>query len=72
MFLQYYIQYLRYYSIFVAINLVRKLILVHIFSGQIGDWKNYYTVAMSEEFDKLYDEKLKDSKLTFRYSPSLS
>ncbi|ESP02862.1 hypothetical protein LOTGIDRAFT_110936 [Lottia gigantea] len=35
--------------------------------GQVGDWKNYFTVAENEEFDKVYQEKMKASKLQFRY-----
>ncbi|XP_033112812.1 sulfotransferase 1C4-like [Anneissia japonica] len=35
--------------------------------GKVGDWKNYFTVAQNEAFDKLYEEKMKDTGLLFDY-----
>ncbi|XP_033121113.1 sulfotransferase 1C2-like [Anneissia japonica] len=35
--------------------------------GTIGDWKNYFTVAQNEVFDKLYEDKLKGSGLVFDF-----
>ena len=35
------------------------------FVGEIGDWKNYLTVALNEEFDKALNKQMKNVQLDF-------
>ncbi|XP_077998153.1 sulfotransferase 1E1-like [Glandiceps talaboti] len=39
----------------------------YIRKGIVGDWKNYFTVAENEAFDRIYEDKMKDSGLRFEW-----
>lgn len=36
--------------------------------GVVGDWRNQFTVSQSDEFDNVYEKKMKGSKLKFKFS----
>ncbi|XP_046542811.1 sulfotransferase 1A1-like isoform X2 [Haliotis rubra] len=38
--------------------------------GEIGDWKNWFTVAENERFDQIWNAKMKDSGFEFTYAPA--
>ncbi|XP_067648867.1 sulfotransferase 1A1-like [Haliotis asinina] len=35
--------------------------------GEVGDWKNWFTVAQNEWFDQFYQEKMADCPFQFKY-----
>lgn len=35
--------------------------------GEVGDWKNWFTVSQNERFDALYSDEMKESNLRFTY-----
>lgn len=37
------------------------------FSGEIGDWKNHFTVAMNENFDAIFREEMKNSNIQVQF-----
>ncbi|XP_076115307.1 sulfotransferase 1B1-like isoform X3 [Mytilus galloprovincialis] len=36
--------------------------------GQVGDWKNWFTDAQNEIFDKQFENEMNDSNLEFKFS----
>ncbi|XP_069108109.1 sulfotransferase 1A1-like [Argopecten irradians] len=48
-------------------NVTNNKILPIYRKGEVGDWKNYFTVAQNEHFDKVYKEKMKTSSFNFRF-----
>ncbi|XP_046568190.1 sulfotransferase 1A2-like [Haliotis rubra] len=36
--------------------------------GEVGDWKNWFTVAQKEWFDELYQDKIAELPIKFRYT----
>ncbi|XP_077864393.1 sulfotransferase 1C2-like [Saccoglossus kowalevskii] len=35
--------------------------------GVVGDWENYFTVAQNDEFDRIYERRMKDTDLKFEW-----
>ncbi|XP_048257065.1 sulfotransferase 1B1-like isoform X3 [Haliotis rufescens] len=36
--------------------------------GEVGDWKNWFTVAENEKFDRIWNDKVKESGIQFMYT----
>ncbi|KAM4702564.1 sulfotransferase 2B1-like isoform 1-T3 [Rhinophrynus dorsalis] len=56
-------------------TLVPEMYMNHVKSpfmrkGIVGDWKNHFTVAQSEYFDKIYKEKMSDFNMKFPWDES--
>jgi len=45
-----------------------KFATAFINKGGVGGWKDYFTVRQSEEWDKLVEEKLKGTEVSFKYT----
>ena len=39
----------------------------HLRKGIVGDWKNHFTSDQNEEFDAIYEQRMKDTGLTFGF-----
>lgn len=42
------------------------LLLISLFSGRVGDWKNHFTVQQDEQFNEDYKKNMKNTDLQFR------
>lgn len=51
---------------FSLLTLVSLILPLSLTTGKVGDWKNHFTVAQSEQFDEDYKKKMKNTTVQFR------
>lgn len=56
---------------YVLENLGSLNIYFYLSVGEIGDWKNWFTVAQSEKFNEVFKEKTKTSETKMLFSQYL-
>ncbi len=49
------------------IRLIIRMDSFSVFAGTVGDWRNYFTVAQNEMFDREYNDKMKGTGLNFDF-----
>ena len=45
----------------------QTLFPLFVFSGEVGDWKNWFTVAQNEKIDRIMAEKMENISHKFQY-----
>ena len=53
---------------YLSIKLHGPSVLFSLTSGDVGDWRNYFSAAQEEKFKLLFREKMKNSDLMKYYS----
>ena len=55
------------FSLFFLIKARLTFLLVFVFTGKMGGWKNHFTVAESEMYDAVIERELGKTGIQFKY-----
>ena len=55
------------FSLFFLIQARLTFLLVFVFTGKMGGWKNQFTVAESEMYDAVIERELGETGIQFKY-----